>query len=292
MVRDGSGHGPPPPTTMSLAWPWAMIGYRLGARRVTPGVEERPTSSSLQAESWPTSRAPMATGYLEPPPTRSDPSSPSCPASAGPSTWPRSWPSLAPSGIAPPTSSQPRPRAAPPPSPGPPARRGPSASAGPPTPTPARPCRPSPTTPATPRPGPAGTPTLQLGLPPCCQCPCRSLGIDLGTSVGADGAPNLGRVTMVPEPRITPVLKRKESRHRPFLLRLGKPIRGPFRLPLLESRRFSSARSRLRKASWALRVLLPPSQLWVLPLHLVPDPVQVNGRVPLLLCRGALPALI
>src|SRR5579875_568025 len=104
--------------------------------------------------------------------------------------------------------------------------------------------------------------------------------------------PNLGRVTVVPEQRITPVLKRKESRHLPFFLRLGKPRRGPFRLPFLESRKFSSARSRLRKASWALRVLLPPGQLWVLPLHLVPDPVKVDSRVPLLLCRVPLLALI
>jgi hypothetical protein len=35
--------------------------------------------------------------------------------------------------------------------------------------------------------------------------------------------PSLGRVTVVPEQRITPVLKRKESRHRPFFLCPGKP---------------------------------------------------------------------
>src|SRR5579884_4213770 len=114
----------------------------------------------------------------------------------------------------------------------------------------------------------------------------------LGGFVGADGAPNLGRVTVVPEQRITPVLKRKESRHRPFRLRLGNPSRLPFRWPFLAARKSRRARSRLRKASCALGVLSPPGQLRVPLLLLVPEPVQVDSRVPLPLRLVALPALI
>lgn len=62
--------------------------------------------------------------------------------------------------------------------------------------------------------------------------------------------PSRGSVTVDPAQRITPVLNRNESLHRPRFLNRGNPSRFPFRWPLFDLTNSRSARSRSRNASW------------------------------------------
>jgi hypothetical protein len=113
----------------------------------------------------------------------------------------------------------------------------------------------------------------------------------LGGLVGAEGA-QPGEGDRGPRAAHHPGAEAEGVPAPALLLALGEAQTGPFRSPLLEAMKSRRARSRLRKASCTLRVLLPPGQLGVLPLRLIPDPMKVDGRVPLLLGRVPLPALI
>src|SRR5579875_267662 len=115
----------------------------------------------------------------------------------------------------------------------------------------------------------------------------------LGGFVGADGAqPREGDCG--PRAAHHPSTEAEGIPTPALLLALGEAKAGAFPLAVLRVEEVFECPVQVAEGFLidALRVLLPPGQPWVLPLHLVPDPVKVDSRVPLLLCRVPLLALI
>jgi hypothetical protein len=112
--------------------------------------------------------------------------------------------------------------------------------------------------------------------------------------MGGDGAPNLGRVTVAPEQRVSPMLKPEGIPTSSLPLARGEAETGALPFALLgidevAQGPLQGAEGLLRDAP---RALLPPGQLGGTLLLFVPEPVQVNPGLPPPLRLGALLAFI